>query len=405
MNFKDKVIQAYQNFNVKQPKSAQVRSKIAYEQQLARVGASATSFSSAISSAESVEYPNRYLLMQVYQQIVNDGQMQSAILQRKMRVSSQKFNLVDAKGNINVEKTKELRTKWFGKALDLAMDSKFWGHSLIQFGAIENSKFLSVELVPRIYVVPEFHLVRETTATVREGIDYDKAPYSNWCVGVGDKRDLGLLMKCAPYIIWKNNAMGAWAEYTEIFGLPIRIVRTDINDDKTRQNAEQMMANMSVASWAVLAPDDQYEILQTNRSDAFQVFDKLVDRCNSEVSKIVLGQTGTTEEKSYVGSAAVHQDIAEMVGRQDLLDMEYVVNGQFMPMFNTLGFDFEGLEFQYDMNEVLPLGEQAKIETNMMPYVKFNKEYLEKKYKMEIDEMIDLKKEASGNPAKKSSNI
>lgn len=379
--------------------------KVKLEQQLARVSQDAQSFKIALSAAESIEYPNRYLLTQTYQQIVLDGQMQSAILQRKIRVLGQKFNLVDSDGKINVEKSRELNQKWFSRALDLSIDAKFWGYSLIQFGAIEDSKFLSVELVPRIYVVPEFSIVRETTATVTEGVNYTKPPYSNWAVGVGEKRDLGLLMKCAPYIIWKNSAMGAWAEFTEIFGSPIRVVKTDVNDDKTRLNAEAMMANMGASTWAVLGLDDEFSILQTNRSDAYQVFDEMVNRCNSEISKIVLGQTGTTEEKSYVGSAAVHQDIAQMVGRQDLIDMEFLVNDKFLPMFNKLGFDFEGLEFKYDMNEVLPLGEQAKIETNMMPYVKFNKEYLEKKYKMQIDEMIDLDKEMSGNPAKKSSNI
>jgi len=404
MNIKN-YLPKFLNFEEKQPKSSVLLNKVKLEQQLARVTQNAQSFKLALSAAESVEYPNRYLLTQTYQQIVLDGQMQSAMLQRKIRVLGQKFNLVDSEGVINREKTRELNQKWFSKALDLAMDSKFWGYSLIQFGSIKDSKFLSVELVPRIYVVPEFSIVRETTATVTEGVNYTKPPYSNWAVGIGDKRDLGLLMKCAPYIIWKNSAMGAWAEFTEIFGSPIRVVKTDVNDDKTRLNAEAMMANMGAATWAVLGLNDEFSILQTNRSDAYQVFDEMVDRCNSEISKIVLGQTGTTEEKSYVGSAAVHQDIAEMVGRQDLIDMEFTVNDQFLPMFNNLGFNFEGLEFKYDMNEVLPLGEQAKIETNMMPYVKFNKEYLEKKYKMEIDEMIELKEEMSGNPAKKPNNI
>jgi hypothetical protein len=395
----------FKNALDKQRKSANIKATIKMEQQLHRVSQGAQSFKLGVQAAESVMYPNRYLLMQTYQQIVVDGQMQASLLQRKMRVASQKFNLIDSEGNIDKEKTRLLRTAWFSKAMDLAMDSKFWGFSLIQFAPIEDSEMLTVELVPRIYVVPEFDLVRTTTATVTEGKKFTKKPYSNWCVGVGDKRDLGLLQKCAPYIIWKNNAMGAWAEFCEIFGLPIRVVKTDVTDDVTRRNAENMMANMSVSSWAVLGLNDEYEILQTNRSDSFQVFDKFAERCNSEISKIMLGQTGTTEEKAHVGSAAVHQDIAEMVGRKDLLDMEFVVNDQFLPMFREIGFEFEGLTFEYDMNEVLALGEQAKIESLFMPYMQFNKEYLEKKYKMQIDKMNDLKDDSEANPAKKPNNI
>ena len=389
MDFKDK-IKSYFNFDKKQPKGANLFNKINHQQQLSRVSQDAASFKLALNMAESVEYPNRYLLTQTYQQVVLDGQMQSAMLQRKIRVKSQHFYLVDRNGDINEEKTRLLKQKWFMTALDLALDSIFWGYSLIQFSPIKDSQFLNVEVVPRIYVVPEQHMVKSSVATMDDGVDYTKKPYSNWAVGIGDEKDLGLLMKCAPYIIWKSNALGAWAEFTEIFGSPVRIVKTDVNDEKTRLNAEQMMAEMGVSSWAVLGLDDEFDIIQTNRSDAFQVFDKMIERCNNEISKIVLGQTGTTEEKSYVGSAEVHQEVAEVVGRQDLIDMEFVVNNQFLPLFNNLGFDFGDLEFKFDRNEDLRLMEQAKIDAMFMPHLEYEKEYLEKKYKMKL---VGVKKE------------
>ena len=388
MEFKD-FLPSFINFNKPQPKSASARGTIAFEQQLQRVRQDASKFKIAITSAESPLYPNRFLLTQTYQQIVLDGQIQSAMLQRKMRVLSQKFNIKNAQGEVDEDKTDLLNQQWFYDFINLALDSMYWGFTTIQFSPVIDSKFLNVEEIPRIYVVPEFDLVRSNTATITEGIKFTEKPYSNWCLGIGKKRDLGMLMKLAPYVIWKNNALGAWAEFAEIFGVPIRITKTDVRDETMRKNAENMMKNMGVATWSVLDLNDNFELLEASRSDSFNVFDKMIERCNSEISKIILGQTGTTDEKSFSGSAEVHGDIANQIGKQDMLWMQFIVNGQLLPMMNRLGFGFEGLKFEFNLSENLSVVEQSKIDASFMPYVKFNKEYLENKYSIELDEVVE----------------
>ena len=388
MEFKD-FLPSFLNFNKPQPKSASALGTITFEQQLQRVRQDAAKFKMAVQSAESPLYPNRFLLTQTYQQVVLDGQIQSAMLQRKMRVLSQKFHIKNSSGEVDEDKTDLLNQQWFYDFINLALDSMYWGFTTIQFSPIVDSKFLNVEEIPRIYVVPELDLIRSNTATITEGVKFTEKPYSNWCLGIGKKRDLGMLMKLAPYVIWKNNAMGAWAEFAEIFGVPIRITKTDVRDETMRKNAENMMKNMGVATWSVLDLQDNFELLEASRTDSFNVFDKMVERCNSEISKIILGQTGTTDEKSFSGSAEVHGDIANQIGKQDMLWMQFVVNGQLLPMMNRLGFGFDGLKFEFDLSENLSVVEQAKIDAAFMPYVKFNKEYLEEKYSIELDEVIE----------------
>ena len=392
MAFKD-YLPAFLNFDKPQQKRANAMATITFEQQLQRVRQDATKFKIAVQSAESPMYPDRFLLTQTYQQIVLDGQVQSAMLQRKMRVLSQKFNLKDKSGEANEEKTKLINQKWLYDFMDLALDSMYWGYSVIQFSPVVDSKFVDVELIPRIYVVPEKSLIRSNTAIVTDGINFTEKPYSNWCLGIGNKKNLGMLMKLAPYVIWKNNAMGAWAEFAEIFGVPIRITKTDVRDETTRKNAENMMRNMGVATWSVLDLNDNFELIEASRSDSYNVFDKMVERCNSEISKIILGQTGTTDEKAYAGSSEVHGDIAKQIGKQDMLWMQFVINGQLLPMLNALGFGFDEFEFEFDLSENLPLIEKAKIDASFMPYVKFDKEYLEQTYNIELQDSDDLEEE------------
>lgn len=382
------------NFNKPQPQKANIRKTIDFEQQLQRVRQDATRFNIALQAAESPMYPNRFLLMQTYQQIVLDGQVQSAMLQRKSKILSKKFMVYGPDGECDESKTALFNQKWFYDFQSLALDSIFWGFSCVQFGAIVNDKYSSVELIPRIYVVPEFSLVRTNTATVTEGKHFDEAPYNNWCIGVGEKRDLGIMMYLAPYVIWKKNAMAAWAEFAEVFGSPIRVGKTDVRDELTRKNMENMLKNMGVASWAVLDLNDNIELMQASRTDAYAVFDKMVERCNSEISKIILGQTGTTDEKAYSGSANVHENVADMIAKQDTLKMQFVIENQLVPMMIRNGFDLTGCTFKYDDSESLPLAEQAKIDASFMPYVKFEHEYLEHKYGIEL---MDEEEEPNGS--------
>ena len=372
------------NFNKPQPQKANIRKTIDFEQQLQRVRQDATKFNIALQAAESPMYPNRFLLMQTYQQIVLDGQVQSAILQRKSKILSKKFMVYGPDGECDETKTELFNQKWFYDFQSLSLDSIFWGFSCVQFGAIINDKYSSVELIPRIYVVPEFSLVRTNTATVTEGKHFNEAPYNNWCIGVGEKKDLGLMMYLAPYVIWKKNVMAAWAEFAEVFGSPIRVGKTDVRDEMTRKNMENMLRNMGVASWAVLDLNDNIELMQASRTDAYAVFDKMVERCNSEISKIILGQTGTTDEKSYSGSANVHEGVASMIAKQDTLKMQFIIEDQLVPMMIRNGFDLTGCTFKYDDSENLPLIEQAKIDASFMPYVKFENEYLEQKYGIDL---------------------
>jgi len=375
----------FNNLSKPQAKKANVQKYIDFEQQLQRVRQDATKFNIALQSAESPMYPNRFLLMQTYQQIILDAQVQSALLQRKSKVLSQKVVLLKPDGTKDDEMSKLFNAKWFYDFQSLALDSVFWGFSLVQFGPVINDAFEYANLVPRIYVVPEKSLVRNNTATVSDGIIFTDAPYNNWCIGVGNTHNLGLGMYLAPYVILKKNAMAAWAEFAEIFGSPIRIGKTDVRDETTRKNMENMMRNMATAAWAVLDLNDTVELVQASRTDAYQVFDKMVERNNSEITKIILGKTGTTDEKAHSGSANVHENVAAMITKQDLLNMEFTCNNQLLPMKNRLGFGLDGYRLEYDSSEQLGLLDQIKVDAEIMKKYNLNIEYLEHKYNVQID--------------------
>ncbi len=378
-----------QDVSVNMPKTADIRKRITVPTQLYRGITDIATYKSAVTQAESLVAPQRANLYKVYKNIELDAHLTAAVNQRKNLTLSKDFD-VKLSGEENEELEYIIKQKWFRDFIDYSLDAIYYGHSLIQFDSVVDNAFKSVELVPREYVKPEFHIVTNTYADLT-GTDYLEAPYNNWCIGVGKPRDLGLYMKAAPLVIWKKNALGAWSEFVEIFGSPIRIGKTDTRDEVTRANMESMLKNMGVASYGVFDTDDLIELVESNRTDAYQVFDMMIQRCNSEISKLILGQTGTLDEKAYVGSAEVQERVLKNVAYNDEFFIEGVLNYQLVPMMTRLGIFPEGVTISVKAEEELSLIDQSKIDIELIKTGKFSftPEYLEEKYGSEVIPVLD----------------
>jgi hypothetical protein len=85
--------------------------------------------------------------------------------------------------------------------------------------------------------------------------------------------------------------------------------------------------------------------------------------------------------------------------------MEFVVRNQLFPMMQSVGFDLSGCTFEYDRSETLSIQDQAKIDASFMPYVTFNKEYLESRYGIELDDVKAIESEQVKSINKKLQNI
>ena len=72
-------------------------------------------------------------------------------------------------------------------------------------------------------------------------------------------------MKAAPLVIWKKNALGAWAEYAEVFGVPLRIGKTNVRDEETRANMEGFLKNLGTSSYGLFDTDDLIEIVDSGK--------------------------------------------------------------------------------------------------------------------------------------------
>ena len=271
---------------------------------------------SAWQQAISYDTPNRARLYDIYTDCLIDLHLTGCIGQRKGKTLQKEFRLVGKDGKENEKGTALFRKEWFYDFMDLALDSRFWGNSLIQLNDIEKDedglRFSSVELVPRKHVCPEYGVITpEPAADWRTGISYRDGDLSLWCVEVGKPRDLGLLLKCAPSCISKKNMLAFWDMFGEVFGAPMRVARTNTTDEKEKAKIEKALENMGAAFWALLPDGTDIEIKESSRGDAYNVYDKRIDRANSELSKGVLMQTMTIDSGSSLSQSETHLEIFE----------------------------------------------------------------------------------------------
>ena len=359
---------------------------VSYKQAIYRSRQDLASYKNAVIYAENILTPQRYPLLQIYVNVALDSHLSAAIQQRKNLTLSKDFRVMTKGGKVDETKTELIDKKWFLEFMDYSLDAMFWGHSLIQFGSVVKNEFTSVDLVPRQYVKPEFHIVVKNWGDFT-GTDYLAPEYRDWCIGVGKPTDLGLLLKASPLVLWKNSALGAWAEYQDNFGSPLRYVQTDIRDEKTRKNAESYMENWGINPWAVFDKQDIIKLVETTKQDAHNVFNMMIDRCNSEISKLILGQTSTLDEKSFTGSAEVHERVAEAFAEMDEHFIEGVLNYQLVPLLIRQGILSEGDYIEAEEKGELSVIDKSKIAIELIKTGKFTMsvETIEEEFGIEME--------------------
>jgi SPP1 gp7 family putative phage head morphogenesis protein len=351
----------------------------------------------SLTAAESYINPSRWQYYRLLKDIVLDAHLSAVVMQRKNTLLCKEYYLYNMDGTINEEKSKLISREWFKKILSFALDAKYYGFSLVDLGEYKNGDFPNMMLIPREYVKPELGIVVKSTADIN-GIKIDDPAFYKWNLYFcPDAYDLGIFMKAAPLVLWKKNAMAFWSEHTEKFAQPMRVGKTDTNDNTQLKNMENAMRNMGSSFWAVLDKEDDFQLVTTNTSNANEIYENLINVINSELSKLIVGQTGTTDEKSFTGSANVHAGVLNDIITSDERYLCDVVNGYVLKVLSMQGFDFTDVEFKFNFKKELSLEEKAKTDASFMPYVKFEKEYLEQTYGivLEDDDMDESMEEDS----------
>ena len=356
------------------------------ERQQYRTNATVGKWRGALNQAEDVINPNRQELIRLYKEIELDTHLTAVANSRILAVTGQQFKICNANGEINEVLTDAINKDWFDKFVVGSLESIFYGYTVFQFDDIENLEVNYISQFPRQNVDPDRKLIKQE-ATNYSGIPYNEDPYQNLIIEVGKFGDLGLLNKCAPLAMFKKDSWANWADFQELFGIPPRVGRTDVRNSTLRANMEKALANMGKLFYAVMDKDDSIELIQTNRGDSYQVFVELINSVDKQLSKLVLGQTGTTDEKAFSGSSGVHERKEQAITRADVKFIERTVNDKLFPMLRVNGWSIpEDIYFMYDKTEQVSKLDRFEMLTKLLPTYKIDPSYIKEEFNIEVSE-------------------
>ena len=190
-------------------------------------------------------------------------------------------------------------------------------------------------------------------------------------------------------VTFKKGGMKFWVVFTEKYGMPHLIGKHPRGATKEETNTlADMLEEMVQDAIAVIPDDSSVEIQEASKSSSAEIYEKLIDKMNAEISKAILGQTLTTEIGSTGSYAAAN---THMAVRQDIIDsdkklVESVIN-QLIAWIYEINFssaEIPVFEMFAPEDVDLTLAQRDKIlsETG----VKFTKEYFIKNYGLEDDD-------------------
>ena len=225
------------------------------------------------------------------------------------------------------------------------MNTIYWGATAIEFTIGGKFSFTSID---RRHLRPEKREIALSQYDTK-GIPADTLPYV-WMIG--KPYDLGRLLQCSMYALYKRSGFGDFAQYVEIFGQPVRVVKYDAYDRRTQEELRKALDESGSSLVMMIPKQADFQMLDGKTSNGNgELQERLIKICNEEMSVAILGNTETTTSSSSSGyaQAEIH---AEQQGDITADDMRYILNllnsDYFMGILASYGYPVEGGRFAWE---------------------------------------------------------
>lgn len=158
-----------------------------------------------------VDRPITYYLQEVYADLLMDAHLRALIENRILRIVNREFVIQNTDGTVDPDKSKLIAKPWFTDCVRIAMESIFFGYSVILINKVSNGAIREVRSIPREHILPERRQILRHPFEDTEGLPFDELP--NHLVYVQLYDAIGLLEAAAPMTILKRHSWASWDVY------------------------------------------------------------------------------------------------------------------------------------------------------------------------------------------------
>lgn len=284
----------------------------------------------------SLENPQNYLLQEVYEDTMMDGQLTGITENRTFRTTNKDFIFVDKEGKKDDTCTEFIKEKtWFEDFIKYAHESVYYGTGVVWLKEVEKGEIKAVELIEKGNVISERNLILLDVHSSK-GINY--TDYPELLIEVQMYGRYGILEKATPYTILKRHSWGSWDEFEELFGVPIRIAKIASQSEQVKTEVAGWLEDMGSAPYAVVPLGTEIDIKENSKGDAFNVFFQKIKACREELSMLILHQTMTTENGGSKAQGTVHENTLNELIYADEKKILSILNDKLVPAMKAHGY-------------------------------------------------------------------
>lgn len=297
----------------------------------------------SLESASAIDMYSRARLYDIYSSVLLDLHL-SGIIEKRLRGVTRIPIAFRRDGELDDTVNNELKGPWFRQFLKDILWSKFWGFSLFQFYRDDSGR-IAYDLVDRKHYDP---VRREILRYETDNVGIPVEEFSNVLCIAESPRSLGLLAKLSPMVLYKRGNMGDWAEFCQVFGMPIREYVYDAGDENARKQLLNDARCQGGNAVYIHPKDSDLRLIESgNKTGSADLYERFASMCNTEMSVAVLGNTLTTDAKSTGTQALgkVHQEEENEMKDDDRDFVIDVLNYHMTEIFAALGVDTSGGEF------------------------------------------------------------
>lgn len=152
----------------------------------------------------------------------------------------------------------------------------------------------------------------------------------------------GLAKPAAWAFIFKSYTLKDWMAFCEVFGMPIRIGK--YGPSATEEDRRRLLAavrNIGTDAAAIIPETMSLEFAEVKggaASGSNPVFASFAEYLDRQVSKLVLGQTMTTDNGSSMAQAKVHENVRLDILGSDARQLETTINRDLIRPFVDLNY-------------------------------------------------------------------
>lgn len=371
--------------------------------QLQRIRQDVITWRDAVNEAELAYYPHRVKMQRLYMDTVLNGHVYACMEKRKSLTILKKWELIDENEEIDEYWTDKFQGEWINTIINYALDSIFYGYSLINFSEIKDDKLDGIRLIKRHNISPD-RLQVVSYVYALSGIQFlEDEEFRDWLLYVStptengvSKCGYGLLYRIAYYEIMLRNLMGYNGDFVELYSQPFRYAKTTKTQEDERGELENMLQNMGSSGWGIFDPNDEIDFLEASSSkSAYKSYGDLEERCEKKISKIILGHADALDSTpGKLGENDATREALEVIEKKDTDFITNFMNDLLLPKMRMHGIAIpENLKFSFanDKEKEEALIKENEINKAIIDNVKtlFDAGY--KVDAMQIEEMTGLK--------------